>query len=70
MPDIEATMGDGEQEVARLVVTNADGKKAIFFLTLKPAKGKKVTLEVIGKRRDGNENRKQTTAEYQDRVIL
>jgi hypothetical protein len=48
---LELVTDNVTKEVARLVVENDDGTRAVFFITLTFNKHKKPCLEVVGKRK-------------------
>lgn len=52
-------------DLGRIVVENADGTRAIFFLTLTTNGNGKPTLEVVGKKKDGTETKGKAAADWQ-----
>jgi hypothetical protein len=48
---VELVTDNVTKEVARLVVENDDGTRAVFFVSLTLDKNKKPRLEVVGKRK-------------------
>lgn len=62
---LELVTDNVTKEVARLVVENDDGTRAVFFVTLTFDKKKKPRLEVVGKRKGGTESEAHVGADWQ-----